>query len=41
MTVTPWAPEYRRLSTGIVALVSVFGFEGIAIAAVMPVAALT
>jgi len=39
MTVTPWAPEYRRLSTGIVALVSVFGFEGIAIAAVMPVAA--
>lgn len=39
MTVTPWAPEYRRLGTGIVALVSVFGFEGIAIAAVMPVAA--
>lgn len=39
MTLTPWAPEYRRLSTGIVALVSVFGFEGIAIAAVMPVAA--
>jgi len=39
MTVTPWAPEYRRLSIGIVALVSVFGFEGIAIAAVMPVAA--
>lgn len=39
MSVTPWAPEYRRLSTGIVALVSVFGFEGIAIAAVMPVAA--
>ena len=39
MSLTPWAPEYRRLSTGIVALVSVFGFEGIAIAAVMPVAA--
>ena len=39
MSVTPWAPEYRRLSIGIVALVSVFGFEGIAIAAVMPVAA--
>ena len=39
MSVTPWAPEFRRLSTGIVALVSVFGFEGIAIAAVMPVAA--
>jgi MFS family permease len=39
MTLSPWAPEYRRLSIGIVALVSVFGFEGIAIAAVMPVAA--
>lgn len=39
MTNTPWAPEFRRLSIGIVALVSVFGFEGIAIAAVMPVAA--
>jgi MFS family permease len=39
MTLTPWAPEYRRLSIGIVALVSVFGFEGIAIGAVMPVAA--
>jgi len=39
MSVTPWAPEFRRLSTGIVALVSVFGFEGIAITAVMPVAA--
>ena len=36
---SPWAPEYRRLSTGIVALVSVFGFEGIAIGTVMPVAA--
>ena len=39
MTLTPWAAEYRRLSVGIVALVSVFGFEGIAFAAVMPVAA--
>lgn len=39
MTLSPWAPEYRRLSIGIVALVSVFGFEGIAIGAVMPVAA--
>ncbi len=39
MTPSPWAPEYRRLSIGIVALVSVFGFEGIAIGAVMPVAA--
>lgn len=39
MTLSPWAPEYRRLSIGIVATVSVFGFEGIAIAAVMPVAA--
>lgn len=39
MTTSPWAPEYRRLSIGIVALVSVFGFEGIAIGAVMPVAA--
>jgi MFS family permease len=39
MTLTPWAAQYRRLSVGIVALVSVFGFEGIAIAAVMPVAA--
>ena len=39
MTGSPWAPEYRRLSTGIVALVSVFGFEGIAIGTVMPVAA--
>ncbi len=39
MTFSPWAPEYRRLSIGIVALVSVFGFEGIAIGAVMPVAA--
>lgn len=39
MTLSPWAPEYRRLSIGIVATVSVFGFEGIAIGAVMPVAA--
>jgi MFS family permease len=39
MTLSPWAPEYRRLSIGIVALVSVFGFEGIAVGAVMPVAA--
>jgi len=39
MTLSPWTPEYRRLSIGIVALVSVFGFEGIAIGAVMPVAA--
>ena len=39
MTLSPWALEYRRLSIGIVALVSVFGFEGIAIGAVMPVAA--
>lgn len=39
MTLSPWAPEYRRLSIGIVALVGVFGFEGIAIGAVMPVAA--
>ncbi|MEN9716304.1 MAG: hypothetical protein RLZZ483_279 [Actinomycetota bacterium] len=39
MTLSPWNPEYRRLSIGIVALVSVFGFEGIAIGAVMPVAA--
>ena len=39
MKLSPWAPEYRRLSIGIVALVSVFGFEGIAIGAVMPVAA--
>ena len=39
MTLSPWDPEYRRLSIGIVALVSVFGFEGIAIGAVMPVAA--
>lgn len=39
MTLSPWAPEYRRLSIGIVALVSIFGFEGIAIGAVMPVAA--
>ena len=39
MTLSPWAPEYRRLSIGIVALVSVFGFEGIAIGAAMPVAA--
>ena len=39
MTPSPWAPEYRRLSIGIVALVSVFGFEGISIGAVMPVAA--
>jgi MFS family permease len=39
MTLSPWAPKYRRLSIGIVALVSVFGFEGIAIGAVMPVAA--
>lgn len=39
MTLSPWAPQFRRLSIGIVALVSVFGFEGIAIGAVMPVAA--
>ena len=39
MTLSPWAPEYRRLSIGIIALVSVFGFEGIAVGAVMPVAA--
>jgi MFS family permease len=39
MTLSPWAPEYRRLSIGIVALVSVFGFEGIAVGSVMPVAA--
>lgn len=39
MTLSPWAPEYRRLSIGIVALVSIFGFEGIAVGAVMPVAA--
>ena len=39
MKISPWDPEYRRLSVGIVALVSVFGFEGIAIGAVMPVAA--
>lgn len=39
MKLSPWDPEYRRLSVGIVALVSVFGFEGIAIGAVMPVAA--
>jgi MFS family permease len=39
MTLSPWAPEYRRLSIGIIALVSGFGFEGIAVGAVMPVAA--
>jgi len=39
MTLSPWAPEYRRLSAGIVSLVAVFGFEGIAVSAVMPVAA--
>lgn len=39
MIQSPFSPEYRRLSIGIVALVSVFGFEGIAIGAVMPVAA--
>jgi len=35
---TPWSGEYRRISLGIIALVSVFGFEGIAIGSIMPVA---
>ena len=37
--VSPWTAEYRKLSLGIVALVSVFGFEGIAVGTVMPVVA--
>lgn len=37
--VSPWTAEYRSLSLGIVALVSVFGFEGIAVGTVMPVVA--
>ena len=37
--VSPWTAEYRKLSVGIVALVSVFGFEGIAVGTVMPVVA--
>lgn len=36
---SPFSPEYRRLSFGIISLVSVFGFEGIAVPTVMPVAA--
>ena len=39
MSLSPWTPEYRKLSAGIIALVSVFGFEGISIATVMPVVA--
>ena len=39
MTRSPWSPQFRRLSAGIVSLVAVFGFEGIAVSAVMPVAA--
>jgi len=39
MTLSPWTPEHRRLSAGIISLVAVFGFEGIAVSAVLPVAA--
>lgn len=39
MSLSPWTPEYRKLSAGIIALVSVFGFEGISVATVMPVVA--
>ncbi len=38
MSATPWSGKYRRISLGIIALVSVFGFEGIAIGSIMPVA---
>ena len=37
--ISPWTAEHRKLSLGIVALVSVFGFEGIAVGTVMPVVA--
>lgn len=39
MTLSPWSAEYRKLSLGIVSLVSVFAFEGIAVGAIMPVVA--
>ena len=39
MKVSPWSREYRGLSLGIVALVSVFGFEGIGAGTIMPIAA--
>jgi len=38
MSATPWSGQYRRISLGIIALVSIFGFEGIAIGSIMPVA---
>ena len=39
MSLSPWSAEYRKLSLGIVSLVSVFAFEGIAVGAIMPVVA--
>lgn len=39
MKVSVWSREYRGLSLGIVALVSVFGFEGIGAGTIMPIAA--
>lgn len=37
--ITTWSPEYRKLTFGIISLVSVFAFEGIAVGTIMPVVA--